>query len=236
MKTKTPQLMVLGCTAIFAAVVNAQSVSNTHNQTNPGSLIANTANSRTMLAPSYSVGDSWMIRESNLWTNKLIAEHKLSVVGVMGDFHRVEIETRTPFANGAGLELPKTSERTLRNSNNVIHTYNDKNTSFTKFDWPLSVGKKWQYSFISTTGIHFTCAAEVEKAETLTVGNQAVPTLKVVHTVEWEQNKVKGKSLWVYWYSDAVKNVVKSTAENFAFDGSPAGRTIEQTTSFEVSQ
>jgi len=181
-------------------------------------------------APKLASGDTWRYRTTDQWSGRAKSESMFTVVGVMGEYVRMEVETRT-FATNGQPTLNAPFEMTSRTNLDTVHMANGKPSTRINFAWPLFPGKRWNYEYAvsvpgSTLVTTFRMAAEVTGWEDVSTSAGKFKSLKVVHTGTADAGAGMGasKTSWTSWYAPEVKNYVRYQMEVTGPDGAPGLR------------
>lgn len=203
-----------------------------------------TVYSQSIKLPTYSVGDVWTHRTTDGWTGKVKQETSQTVIGLSGEFIRVNNAIKTLNAQSGQLSAPILNDSSQRANFNVSYTANGKVSTRVNFDWPLEVGKKWAYeysiqnasavsSLFPAVIFNYKTNAEVVSFEEVDTPAGKFKAMKVVHRSSWKESaNNEGTQIFTSWYAPQVKRQVKSTFESFSLDGLPGTKETTELLSY----
>ncbi len=202
---------------------------------------ATAVHSQSIPQPKYNVGDLWTHRLTDGWTGKVKQETSQTVIGLSGEFIRVNNAVKTLNPQSGQLAAPTLNDSTERANYNFSHITNGKTSTRIVFDWPLEVGKKWAYDHsISRTSVlttpvifNYKTNAEVVSFEEVETPAGKFKAMKVVHKASWKESvNNEGTQVLTYWYAPQVKRYVKYTFETFTLDGLPGAKETTELLSY----
>lgn len=207
-------------------------------------LIGGSALGQVIEAPIPRVGDVREYQFIDDWTSQVRSEDRYEVIGVIPDFARLRVESRSVDPKTRLMEARPPEEETVRADFNVDYYAKSGTTRRMNYAWPLQAGKKWTYDYTTqapgaggapVTAI-FKMAAEAVGWESVTTPAGTFRTMKVVHkgTGEYAANGAGAINVtWVMWYSQDVQAQVKSTYQWDSSTGTPGTRSTTLLTSFK---
>jgi hypothetical protein len=199
----------------------------------------NTVNAQSVDAPVFTPGGHWDYQNYDLWSNRLTSRLATKVVGVSGDFVRMQYET-TNVGDKGELMKPTVTEATIRSELNAYTMFRGERMEKVFYKWPLEPGKKWTYQYkndLPPTGTATTpqtmttnVNAEVVGWETIEVPAGKFKVLKIIYKANTitENPFSTAASTSMQWYSPDVKGEVQSSFEAIGADGMPQARTMRQ--------
>ncbi len=101
------------------------------------------------------------------------------------------------------------------------------------YSWPLTTGKKWEYSDYQD-GHNFTTSAVVVGYESITVPAGKFMAVKIVYRLKWFHNGVSGDGTKTLWYSPIVKNFVRIQLDGFDANGVKSYSSFTELLSYNV--
>ena len=180
--------------------------------------------------PEFVIGDRWVLRYIDLYSNAELNKWELKVTGLHDDSVRFSSVTlANKDASKVGRSGKTTASRaTLTFGNGLIVEGKE-----VRFDFPLDVGKTWKYDYKTrrNDGNGFTTysvEAKVDGWEEVEVPAGKFKALKVTHASSYSTDtggqKYNGQLLKTYWYSPQAKREVKFDFVDRG-DGGDRGRT-----------
>lgn len=195
--------------------------------------------------PTFTAGDTWTLTTIDDWTQSERTVCKYTVLGVVPKFMRVRSEcysqspTNSTAQKVALTGIPNISESTNPQDLNFIFRVGNQTSTRLFYNWPLSVGKKWDYIYRSSATVitTYTMNAQVVGWESLEIMGRPYRALKIVHTGTWANSSspdIQSKVEYTLWYSPEFKRAVKYTYANEDTSGMPSFRTTELTSNIVV--
>ena len=158
-------------------------------------------------APKYNVGDKWVSRDERG------AETSQEVVGFEGDLAQIRWTDPRWEPDGKGMILvdPDGVIRKAIRPNGEVVTKQGKGRPFEligqrEFDFPLLVGKRWSFNYIS---LRFSEMAsqnfKVVACEEVSTAAGKFSALRIEREIRFQ----RGSGTQYLWYAPAVKNIVR---------------------------
>lgn len=180
--------------------------------------------------PEFVIGDRWVFRYVDLYSNAELNKWELKVSGMHDDSVRFAGVT---LANKDATKVGKSYKTSASRSTLTVPNSLVVEGKEVKFDFPLAVGKTWKYDYKTrrNDGNGFTTysvEAKVDGWEDVEVAAGKFKALKVTHasaySTETGGQRYNGQLLRTYWYSPQVKREVKYEFIDRG-DGGDRGRT-----------
>lgn len=182
---RLPNLCLYHCVLLalaFSQAVFAQSVTN---------------------SPVFAIGDRWVMRTIDAVMNQEVEVYETRVTAISGD----NLELERIVRSSAGKRKVRKAEKRVADA--ATWTFASANVFEGKlvvFDFPLSLGKTWEYQFVTLgrkpEGVRVTIKRKVvvEGWEEVRVPAGKFKALKVVHTGVWTQVNANGTQTETLWY------------------------------------
>jgi hypothetical protein len=194
------------------------------------------AQAQTAPQPVPVVNESWTYQTTDQWTSKVLSKSQLTLVGIDGEFGRMEYEYQAANPKEDGFFLqPQKSARTVRLSLNYANTINGKVYPVEDYRWPLTVGQKWSttYKYSDSNASYriytYNVDHEVVGWETVETPAGSFKALKIVRKRKsiLDSDGTLASAVSTAWYAPEAKRLVKFNFENFDATGAPYTRTTE---------
>ena len=202
---------------------------------------ATAVHSQSIQQPTYNVGDLWTHRLTDGWTGKVKQETSQTVIGLSGEFIRVNNAVKTLNPQSGQLAAPTLNDASQRSNFNFSYITNGQVSTRVNFDWPLVVGKKWTYEHATSSSsalatpviFSYKTNAEVVSYEEVETTAGKFKAMKVVHKASWKESvNNEGTQILTYWYAPLAKRYVKYTFETFSLDGLPGTKETTELMSY----
>jgi hypothetical protein len=168
-----------------------------------------TAGAEEIELPTWTVGDRWTFEktEGPLSDNQGVFHStvRTSVIEIRPKVYRTEITTQP----APGSDQKSTAERNISRGLNLYYRQNAQ-LPFTELQflqWPLAVGKTWQFEHPMTDGGTFVWNVKVDRWEDVTVPAGSFKTLVI--SVEGKQTNGVQAQRRTVWYAPSAKWRVK---------------------------
>lgn len=165
--------------------------------------------------PDIKVGDRWVYRSTDLWTNEEIARVEFKVVAIRGDNMVLD---RTTTASKVAADVGRSARKDADRSTWTLLDPNVNSGRRLTLAFPLEIGKTWEFEYSTkrpngTIVIHKR-SARVEAWEDVEVPAGKFRALRVVHSGRSELRAAtgpfsSGNVSETLWYAPALRAIVK---------------------------
>lgn len=181
--------------------------------------------------PEYFVGDRWVFKRLDLWTNEETESYELRVSSATEG--SIFLLRTTIFSKSAANNIGRPLRRRIDAATMTFFDPGIYEGKRIDFNFPLDIGKTWEYEFktkgTGSTLFKNTRKAKVESWEDIRVPAGTFKALKIVHNGYWTRYDVggtfHGAVTETFWYSPETKWWVKYEYQ----DRTPANEIWTQT-------